>query len=113
MTNQSVVNGVNTSPYLAFTPAAAGDVPNNYDTAIANDEKLRLFQFTSTFDIMPNDYVTFRFEYGYRNSSIPYFAGSGGTTSSTGWANLPNTTPWAAVLGKNEHRLTVAVNFRL
>lgn len=114
MTNQSVVNGVNTSPYLAFTPAAAGDVPNNFDMAIANNEKLRLFQFTSTFDIMPNDYVTFRFEYGYRNSSIPYFTGSGGTTSATGWTNLPNgETPWAAALEKNEHRLTVAVNFRL
>lgn len=113
MTNQSVVNGVNTSPYLAFTPAVTGDMPNNYDTAIANNEKLRLFQFTSTFDIMPSDYVTFRFEYGYRNSSIPYFTGSGGTTSATGWTNIPNADPWAAKLEKTEHRLTVAVNFRL
>jgi len=65
MTNRSVVNGINTSPYLAFTPAATGDIPN-YDAAIANGEKLRLFQFTSTFHVMPNDFVTFRPEYGYR-----------------------------------------------
>lgn len=114
MTNQSVVNGVNVSPYLAFTPAAGGDIPNNYDTAIANGEKLRLFQFTSTFDIMPNDYVTFRLEYGYRNSSIPYFTGSQGTTSPSGWTNGPTgELPWAAELKKDEHRVTLAVNFRL
>src|SRR6218665_2955816 len=102
MTNQSVVNGVNVAPYLAFTPAAAGGAPNNYDTALADGEKLRIFQFTSTFDIMPNDYVTFRFEYGYRNSSIPYFAGQGGTTSESGWTNGPTgTLPWAAELKKN------------
>jgi hypothetical protein len=114
MINQSVVNGVNTSPYLAFTPAATGDIPNNYDTAIANGEKLRLFQFTSTFDVMPNDFVTFRLEYGYRNSSIPYFTGRGGTTSPSGWVNGPvGDTPWAAELKKDEHRITLAVNFRL
>jgi hypothetical protein len=114
MTNQSVVNGVNVSPYLAFTPAATGDIPNNYDEAIANGEKLRIFQFTTTFDIMPSDFVTFRIEYGYRNSSVPYFAGSGGTTSASGWTNGPTgETPWAADLKKNENRITLAVNFRL
>jgi hypothetical protein len=114
MTNQSVVNGVNVSPYLAFTPAAAGDVPNNYDTAIANGEKLKIFQFTTTFDIMPSDYVTFRLEYGYRNSSIPYFTGAGGTTSASGWTNGPTgDIPWAADLKKSENRITLAVNFRI
>ncbi|MEL1242713.1 outer membrane beta-barrel protein [Flavobacterium sp. DGU11] len=114
MTNQSVVNGVNTSPYLAFTPAATGDIPNNYDNALANGDKLRIFQFTSTFDIMPSDFVTFRIEYGFRNSSIPYFTGSGGTTSASGWTNGPTgTTPWAADLKKSENRVTLAVNFRL
>ncbi|ALM47517.1 hypothetical protein AMR72_00565 [Flavobacterium psychrophilum] len=114
MTNQSVVNGVNVSPYLAFTPAAAGDIPNNYDEAIANGDKLKIFQFTTTFDIMPSDFVTFRIEYGYRNSSVPYFTGSGGTTSASGWTNGPTgSTPWAADLKKSENRITLAVNFRL
>lgn len=114
MTNQSVINGVNTAPYLAFTPAAMGDMPNDYDEAIARGEKLKLFQFTSTFDVMPNDHMTFRLEYGYRNSSIPYFTGSGGTTSPSGWTNGPTgEVPWAADLKKDEHRITFAVNFRL
>lgn len=114
MTNQSVVNGVNSEPYLAFTPAAKGGKPSNYDAAIANNEKLKLFQFTSTFDIMPNDFITFRLEYSYRKSSIPYFTGSGGTTSASGWTNGPTPLlPWAADLKKTENRVTFAVNFRL
>ncbi len=114
MTNQAVVNGVNAEPYLAFTPAAKGDKPNNYDIAIANNEKLKLFQFTTTFDLMPNDFVTFRLEYSYRQSSIPYFTGASGTTSASGWTNGPTTIlPWAADLKKQEQRITLAVNFRL
>ena len=114
LTNQSVVNGVNTAPYLAFSPAITSTTPNAFETAIANNEKLKLFQFTTTFDIMPNDFVTFRLEYGYRNSSIPYFTTSSGTTSPSGYINGPTgSLPWAANLQKNEHRLTLAVNFRL
>lgn len=114
LTNQSVVNGVNVAPYLAFSPAVAGSAPNNFDLAIANGEKLRLYQFTTTFDVMPNDYVTFRFEYGYRSASVPYFTSSGGTTSPSGYVNGPEgTIPWSADLKKNEHRLTLAINFRL
>ena len=114
LTNQSVVNGVNTAPYLAFSPAITSTAPNAFETAIANNEKLKLFQFTTTFDIMPNDFVTFRLEYGYRNSSIPYFTTSSGTTSPSGYINGPTgSLPWAANLQKNEHRLTLAVNFRL
>jgi hypothetical protein len=114
MTNQSVVNGVNASPYLAFTPAAAGDMPNNYDEAIASGKKLKLFQFTTTFDVMPNDHVTFRFEYGYRSSNIPYFVGSGGTTSANGLiTQTGDEVPWTAHLLKEEHRATIAVNFRI
>ncbi|MGC4039583.1 MAG: hypothetical protein QM710_01975 [Flavobacterium sp.] len=105
---------MNVAPYLAFTPAANGSAPNNFDLAIANGDKLRLFQFTSTIDIMPNDYVTFRLEYGYRSASIPYFTSSGGTTSPSGYVNGPEgDMPWSADLQKSEHRLTLAVNFRL
>lgn len=114
VTNQSVVNGVNVAPYLAFSPAAMGTTANNFDNAISEGRKLEIFQFTTTFDIMPNDFVTFRFEYGFRKSSVPYFTGSGGTTSANGWTNGPSTLlPWAANLSKTENRVTIAVNFRL
>ena len=114
LTNQSVEKGNNKSPYMAFLPAEPGNKTNNYDVAIANNEKLKLFQFTSTFDVMPNDNLTFRFEYCYRSSSIPYFLGSGGTTSPSAWINGPSTiNPWSADLEKDENRITISVNFRM
>jgi hypothetical protein len=35
---------------------------------------------TVTWDYMPQQYVTFRTEYGYRHSDVPYWAGRGGST---------------------------------
>lgn len=35
---------------------------------------------TITYDYMPSQYVTFRTEYGYRHSDVPYWAGRGGST---------------------------------
>lgn len=98
--------------YLAFSPSPV--TPNDFTDAIAADPKqrLNLLQTTATFDVMPNDYVTFRLEYGYRKSNKPYFAGRQGTTSPDGWID---TAPgnWRPALRKEENRLTVAVNFRL
>lgn len=114
VTNPSVINGLNSTGYLAYSPALSGGKPNNYDVAIANNQKLKMFQFAATFDVMPNDFVTFRLEYVYRKANLPYFAGHGGTTSASGWANGPTTVlPWAAQLQQKENRLTLAVNFRL
>jgi hypothetical protein len=98
--------------YLAFSPSPVA--PNDFTDAIAADpkQKLNLQQFTSTFDIMPNDHFTLRFEYGYRHSNVPYFAGKGGTTSPDGWADTPVGT-WRPDLRKDESRVTVSANFRL
>lgn len=98
--------------YLAFSPSPV--TPNDFTDAIAADpkQKLNIFQATVTFDIMPNDYVTFRAEYGYRKSNVPYFTGKEGTTSPDGWADTP-TTGWRPDLRREENRITVAVNFRL
>jgi hypothetical protein len=98
--------------YLAFSPSPV--TPNDFTDAIAADPKqrLNLLQTTATFDVMPNDYVTFRLEYGYRKSNKPYFAGKEGTTSPDGWMDTPPGN-WRPALRKEENRLTVAVNFRL
>ncbi|MES2689030.1 MAG: outer membrane beta-barrel protein [Bacteroidota bacterium] len=106
-----VSNGGN---YLAFSPSPV--TPNDYTDAFASNanKPIQIFQGTVTFDIMPNDYVTFRFEYGHRNSNIPYFTGPAGTTSPSGWVNGPATVnAWRPDLGRSEDRVTVAVNFRL
>ncbi len=100
----------NPGAYLAFSPSPV--TLNDYTDAISKGRILTLFQGTATFDIMPTQYTTFRLEYGYRNSNIPYFAGSGGTTSPDGWVNTP-VNSWRPDLQKNESRITIAVTFRI
>ncbi|MEO6253248.1 MAG: outer membrane beta-barrel protein [Ferruginibacter sp.] len=97
--------------YLAFTPSPV--TPNDFTDAIANDpsKKLNILQLTGTFDVMPNDHFTFRFEYGFRKSNKPYFAGSNGTTSPDGWIDTPGNN-WRPNLSNTEGRLTIAASFR-
>ena len=98
--------------YLAATPSPV--MPNAFTEAMANDPKqqLNIFQSTATFDIMPSDHVTFRFEYGFRQSNVPYFAGPGGTTSPDGWSTTP-ALGWQPDLKKTENRIIFSMNFRL
>ena len=42
---------------------------------------------TVTWDYMPSQYITFRTEYGYRHSDVPYWAGRGGSTPPGGATN--------------------------
>jgi len=104
----------NGGAYLAFSPAATSN--NAFSDAYTAKpyKKLEILQGFVTFDLMPNDFVTFRFEYGYRRANLPYFTGSKGTTSSSGWVNGPNSViPFRPDLKNTENRVTVAVNFRL
>jgi hypothetical protein len=52
------------SPYFQMNP---GDPFKAWDTTI-------------TYDYMPRQWVTWRWEYGYRHASIPYWSGHGGMT---------------------------------
>jgi hypothetical protein len=38
------------------------------------------YDFTTTFDYMPNQFITFRAEMGYRHADVPYWSGHGGIT---------------------------------
>ena len=46
---------------------------------------------SATFDWMPQQYITFRWEYGYRHANVPYFSGTGGITPGVNGA--PSTIP--------------------
>jgi hypothetical protein len=97
----------NPSRYTAYLPTAAGFIPG-----YSGDDgyNLKLTEFTATFDIMPNDFFTFRLEYLNRKANIPYFAGSEGTTSPDGWQPLdPNFIP---DLKTSENRFIMSLNFR-
>jgi hypothetical protein len=61
------INGataVSGSPYF---PAYPGSIYKGWDA-------------TATFDWMPTQYITFRFETGYRHANVPYWSGRGGIT---------------------------------
>lgn len=96
--------------YLAFSPSPVS--PNAFTDAIAAGEDLSMTQLSATFDVMPNDFVTFRLEYDHRAASVPYFAGPGGTTSPDGWSDTA-VADWRPDLRTTEDRVIVAVNFRL
>ncbi len=73
------------------------------------------WDWSTNFDFMPNQSITFRIEYVNRNSSTPYFAGSGGVTSATGLATTavdPNGS-WRPHLVKSEDKIIMAILFRL
>ena len=59
------------SPYFTFNP---GDPFKAWDTSI-------------TFDYMPKQWITFRFEGDYRHANVPYWSGAGGITPPPGTNN--------------------------
>jgi len=68
---------------------------------------------STNFDFMPNQSITFRAEFVHRESSVPYFAGSGGVTSPTGYTTTPLPSDWKPDLVKMENRIIFAVLFRI
>ncbi|MES2110997.1 MAG: outer membrane beta-barrel protein [Bacteroidota bacterium] len=76
------------NPIPAINTGATGSHPF---TANPGDQ-FHGYDYSTTFDMMPNDYLTFRLEVVHRHASVPYFAGHGGVTSPDGY----NTTPVAA-----------------
>ena len=74
-------------------------------------DQFKAWDASATFDYMPSQFVTFRFEYDYRASSVPYFSGPGGITPPGG-----NTGPAGSAvpgffpdLRKRESRLNLAI----
>jgi hypothetical protein len=97
----------------AYSGAAPYFTENPGDNFVAWDGQV-------TFDVMPNGYITFRFEYTHRNADVPYFSGHGGVTPPNGSGSYVNQGPpgsvvpgWAPDLVNDEDRLTVAMLIKL
>jgi hypothetical protein len=63
------------SPYFSFNPS---DPFKAWDSSI-------------TFDWMPRQWLTFRTEYDFRHTSVPYWAGRGGMTPPNSFGYSPGT----------------------
>jgi hypothetical protein len=97
------INGadaVSGSPYFTYNP---GDPYKAWDASV-------------TWDWMPKQYITFRWEYGYRHANVPYFTGRGGITPPGGNNGNPavpvilsDGSTWQPDLRKDEASIRLAI----
>lgn len=92
------VNGATAFSGTPYFSAAPGDRFKAWDTQV-------------TFDVVPEEHITFRFEYNHREANVPYFSGHGGVTPPGGNQGAPGSAVegWAPDLDKAENRLTLAL----
>lgn len=76
-----------------------------------DQNSLRISGITGTVDIMPTDFMAFRFELMHRASNVPYFAGRQGTTTPNN--GFPAEIGIAPTGARRQTTLTAAINFRL
>jgi len=103
----------NPGRYLVLLPpingaTAASGTP--YFTENPGDP-YKAWDMSATFDWMPSQYITWRWEYNYRAANVPYFSGPGGVTPPGGNQGAPGSLVpgWAPDLRKSENRLNMAI----
>jgi hypothetical protein len=75
----------NPGRYLVLDPPINGETAESagisapYFTGNPSDP-FKAWDSSITFDYMPSQYITFRWEYDYRHASVPYWSGPGGIT---------------------------------
>jgi hypothetical protein len=103
----------NPGRYLVLLPpingaTAASGTP--YFTENPGDP-YKAWDASATFDYMPSQYITFRWEYNHRHANVPYFSGPGGVTPPGGNTGSPGSlvAAWSPDLRKSEDRLNLAI----
>jgi hypothetical protein len=103
----------NPGRYLVLLPPINGATATSgtpYFTENPGDP-YKAWDASATFDYMPSQYITFRWEFDHRAASVPYFSGKGGITppggnSGTPGSLVPGFTP---DLRKIENRINLAL----
>jgi hypothetical protein len=116
----------NPGRYLVLLPPINGATATSgtpYFTENPGDP-YKAWDVSGTFDWMPSQYITFRWEYNHRAANVPYFSGSGGVTPPGGnqgtagsfvclsgftTCNGSPTNTWFPDLRKTENRATIAI----
>jgi hypothetical protein len=103
----------NPGRYLVLLPpingaTAASGTP--YFTENPGDQ-FKAWDVSATFDYMPSQYITFRWEANHRAANVPYFSGHGGITPPGGNTGAlgSQVQGWSPDLVKDENRLTFAI----
>jgi hypothetical protein len=103
----------NPGRYLVLLPPINGATATsgtNYFTENPGDP-YKAWDASATFDYMPSQYITFRWEFDHRAANVPYFSGPGGITPPGGNTGAPGSTVsgWAPDLVKDENRFDLAI----
>lgn len=101
----------NPGRYLTLLPPINGaDAVSGSPYFTANPgDKYHAWDASATFDWMPKQFITFRFEAGYRHADVPYWSGRGGITPPGGNTGnptqlviLPDGTTWRPDLRRGQ-----------
>ena len=103
----------NPGRYLVLLPPINGATAFSgtpYFTESPGDP-FKAWDASATFDYMPSQYITFRWEYDHRAANVPYFSGSGGITPPGGNTGAPGSVVegFTPDLRKRENRLNMAI----
>ena len=99
------------SPLPSATNPTQTEGTHPFDTSAGT--QFKGWDCSTNFDWMPNQSITFRAEFVHREANVPYFAGSGGVTSPTGYTTTALPAGWQPDLVKMENRIIFAVLFRI
>ena len=107
----------NPGRYLVLIPPINGATALSgtpYFTASPGDP-YKAWDASATFDYMPSQFVTFRFEFNRRAADVPYFSGPGGITPAGGNTGSPGSfvPGFSPDLRKSESRFTGALLVKL
>jgi hypothetical protein len=103
----------NPGRYLVLLPPIDGATATTgtpYFTENPGDP-FKAWDISGTYDYMPSQYITFRWEFNHRHSNVPYWSGPGGVTPPGGNNGSPGTTipGWFPDLRKTEDRASMAI----
>ncbi len=87
---ESAITASTNSPYFTENPG----------------NPFKAWDSSATFDYMPKQYITFRWEYDYRHASVPYWTGRGGITPPGGNNGAPE--DYACMSGNSSGQGTLA-----
>lgn len=107
----------NPGRYLVLLPPINGATATSgtpYFTENPGDP-YKAWDMSATYDYMPSQYITFRWEFNHRHASVPYWTGPGGITppggnnGNPGFLVVQNGVTWQPDLRKTEDRGTMAI----
>jgi Putative beta-barrel porin-2, OmpL-like. bbp2 len=103
----------NPGRYLVLLPPINGATATTgtpYFTENPGDP-FKAWDISATYDYMPSQYITFRWEFNHRHANVPYWSGPGGVTPPGGNNGNPGAivSGWQPDLRRTEDRATMAI----